>query len=170
MKSIAHASTLALTAAALPSPSLAQTAPSSRYERTSSAPAAQPSPPAANACREVSEVSCLVNGYADRCCEIYKQAAADPAAPGGPALPEKLDRQAVAAGLAGIDTSECRGKSAAHGDVAVSVKVSPAGAVTAVTVKSSPDPALEACVVAAARQGTFARTQRGGAFSYAWRF
>ena len=117
----------------------------------------QPRSPAAESC---SEITCLVNGYADKCCEIYRQPAS---------LPEKLEREAVAAGLAGIDTGECRG-SAAHGDVAVSVKVSPAGTVTSVTVKSSPDPALEACVVAAARQGTFAKTQRGGSFAYTWRF
>jgi TonB family protein len=85
-------------------------------------------------------------------------------------VPDSLDRAAVAAGLTRIDTSACRNRSSAHGDVAVSVRVSPAGSVTAVTVRSSPDPELSACVVAAAREGTFARTQRGGSFAYAWRF
>jgi len=42
--------------------------------------------------------------------------------------------------------------------------------VTVVTMRSSPDPALGACVTAAVRAGTFARTQRGGSFAYAWRF
>jgi predicted Zn finger-like uncharacterized protein len=132
--------------------------PSASQVSPGGSPPPQLSPhPAAEAC---SEVTCLVNGYADKCCEIYRQAAA---------LPEKLDRQAVAAGLAGIDASECRGKSSAHGDVAVSVKVSPAGAVTGVTVKSSPDPALSTCVTEVVQLATFARTQRGGAFAYTWR-
>jgi predicted Zn finger-like uncharacterized protein len=129
--------------------------------RTSSSPpiATRPaSPPAPSAPAEsCSEVTCIINGYADRCCEMYR-------------VPDSLDRAAVAAGLTRIDTSACRNRSSAHGDVAVSVRVSPAGSVTAVTVRSSPDPELSACVVAAAREGTFARTQRGGSFAYAWRF
>lgn len=131
-----------------------------------------------------SEVTCIVNGYADACCRIYRDAghrsasaasaapttsAASTAQP-DPAQPENLDRQAIAAGLSRIDTSACRDRSQAHGIVSVSIKVSAAGAVTAVTVKSSPDPALSACVTAAAREGSFARTQRGASFSYVWRF
>jgi hypothetical protein len=42
--------------------------------------------------------------------------------------------------------------------------------VTDVTVKSSPDPALDTCVTAAVRKGTFAATQHGGSFAYVWRF
>jgi len=42
--------------------------------------------------------------------------------------------------------------------------------VTAVTVRSSPDAALSACVTAAARKVSFARTQHGGSFAYVWRF
>lgn len=118
-----------------------------------------------------SEVTCIVNSYADKCCEIYREHAdSHVAPPPGPALPEGLDRPAIAAGLSRIDTRGCRDQSQAHGDVTVSIKVSPAGAVTAVTVRSSPDPALSACVNAAARKATFGQTQRGGSFAYVWRF
>jgi TonB family protein len=116
-----------------------------------------------------SEVSCIVSSYADKCCEIYRDHVGG-SGPPAPALPDSLDRAALAAGIARIDTSGCHDQSPAHGDVTVSVKVSPAGTVTAVTVKSSPDAALGACVTAAARKATFATTQRGGSFAYVWRF
>jgi hypothetical protein len=117
------------------------------------------------------EVTCIVNGYTDECCRIYREHAdSHGAPPAGPPLPDGLDRAAIAAGLTRIDTSGCRDQSPARGNVTASIKVSAAGAVTAVTVRSSPDPALSACVTAAARKGTFAPTQRGGSFSYVWRF
>jgi TonB family protein len=132
-----------------------------------SADAAAPPAHPAEAC---SEITCIVNGYNDSCCAMYRQ----PAAGGAPApradLPDGLDRAAIASGLGRIDTRGCGQQSPAHGDVKVSVKVSPAGAVTDVTVKSSPDPALDACVTAAVRKGTFPATQRGGSFAYLWRF
>jgi TonB family protein len=127
------------------------------------------SPPGtAEAC---SEVTCIVNGYADPCCAAFRR----PAAGGAPLaaraeLPEHLDRAAIADGLGRIDTSGCGKQSSAHGDVSVSVRVSPAGTVTGVTVRSSPDPALDACVTAAVNRSAFAATQRGGSFGYAWRF
>lgn len=118
------------------------------------------------------EVSCLVSNYADKCCEIYRKPAAGNEVTTAPAssLPDSLDRAAITAGLTHIDTSGCRDKSPAHGDVKVSIKVSSAGAVTAVNVKSSPAEELSACVTAAAQKGTFAKTQRGGSFAYVWRF
>ncbi len=122
--------------------------------------------PAADAC---SVVTCIVNGYADPCCAVHRRPAAAPA-PAGGGLPERLDRPAIASGLARIDTSGCGAQSPAHGEVKVSVQVAPSGAVTGVTVKSSPDPALEACVTAAVRKGAFPASQRGGSFGYAWRF
>jgi TonB family protein len=118
-------------------------------------------------------VTCIVNSYADKCCEIYREhtdSHAAPASAPGPALPDSLDRPAIAAGLSRIDTSKCHDQSPVHGDVTVSIKVSATGAVTAVTVRTSPDPALSACVTTAARKGAFAPTQRGGSFAYVWRF
>lgn len=134
--------------------------------RRASLRAASLAPAGAEAC---SEITCIVNGYADPCCAVHHRPAAAPA-PAGGELPERLDRPAIAGGLARIDTTGCGKQSPAHGDVKVSVQVSPAGAVTDVTVKSSPDPALEACVTAAVRKGAFPATRRGGAFGYAWRF
>jgi TonB family protein len=134
-----------------------------------SADAAAPPAHPAEAC---SVITCIVNDYADPCCAMYRR----PAAAGAPApapradLPDSLDRAAIASGLGRIDARGCGQQSAAHGDVKVSVKVSPAGAVADVTVKSSPDPALDACVTAAVRKGAFPATQRGGSFAYVWRF
>jgi hypothetical protein len=115
-------------------------------------------------------VTCIVNGYAEECCQIFRQrATARPAPPQlDPSLPDSLDRDAIAAGLAGIDVRGCRSLST-HGDVSASLKVVPDGTVAAVTVKSSPDASLGDCVTAAARKATFARTQRGRTFAYVWR-
>jgi TonB family protein len=127
-------------------------------------------PPDRNA-EACGEIACIVNGYVDPCCAIWSR---PPAAAPVPAdhtdLPDHLDRAAIASGLGRIDTRGCGKQSPAHGDVNVSVKVSPAGAITGVTVRNSPDPALDACVAAAVRQGTFPATQRGGSFGYVWRF
>lgn len=146
---------------------------SSPSSTTSSAsrvePAAPPLTPPKRAANACTEVSCVVSGYADKCCEIYRDHAGS-SPPPATTLPDSLDRAALAAGIARIDTSGCHDQSPARGDVTVSVKVSPAGAVTAVTVKSSPDAALSACVTAAAHKATFATTQRGGSFAYVWRF
>jgi hypothetical protein len=54
--------------------------------------------------------------------------------------------------------------------VNVSVKVASDGTVSSVTIKSTPDQALASCVTAAAKKGSFAKTQRGGSFAYFWRF
>lgn len=149
-------------------------------QRTSSPATSTPRPEAATALTlppkrtpdSCTEVSCVVSGYADKCCEIYrKPAAGNEVTPvTASSLPDSLDRAAITAGLTHIDTSGCHDKSQAHGDVKVSIKVSPAGAVTAVNMKSSPAEELSACVTAAAQKGTFAKTQRGGSFAYVWRF
>jgi TonB family protein len=114
-------------------------------------------------------VTCIVNGYADPCCAVHRRPAAAPAPTGGE-LPERLDRPAIAGGLARIDARGCGKQSSAHGEVKVSVQVAPSGAVAGVTIMSSPDPVLEACVTAAVRKGAFPATLRGGSFGYAWRF
>jgi len=64
----------------------------------------------------------------------------------------------------------CASRSSAKGEVKVGVKVSPAGSVSNVTVKSSPDPALGSCVSSAMEKATFAKTQKGGTFSYPFIF
>jgi hypothetical protein len=126
-------------------------------------------------------ITCLVDDNADPCCAVHRRPAAAPA-PASGELPERLDRPAIAGG-ARIDTSGCGKQSSAHGEVKVSVQVSPAGAVTGVTVKSSPDPAsgdrrdgqeLAGSGARALRdrrgaRGRVSATQRGGSFSYTWR-
>jgi len=64
----------------------------------------------------------------------------------------------------------CGSRSAAKGEVKVSVKVSPSGSVENVSVKSSPDAALGSCVQSAIEKASFAKTQRGGSFSYPFIF
>lgn len=116
-------------------------------------------------------ITCIVNGYTDPCCAIWRRpAVAAPAAAAGTELPDHLDRAVIAGVLAQIDTRGCGKQSPAHGDVKLSIKVSPTGAVTSVTVKTSPDPALDACVTAAVRKTNFGATQYGGSFAYVWRF
>jgi len=115
-------------------------------------------------------VSCAVDGYAGTCCEAFRPKTPTPGGRSTGARPENLDRAALSAGIATIRAQACGNRSAARGDVTVSVKVSAEGGVTAVKIKSSPDPALSSCVIAAVQRGTFAKTQRGGSFSYFWRF
>ena len=64
----------------------------------------------------------------------------------------------------------CGGKSSAKGEVKVSVQVAPTGAVSSVSVKSAPDPSLGSCVAAAMQKATFAKTEKGGKFSYPFIF
>ena len=124
--------------------------------------------PAKEAC---TDVSCAYSNYAEKCCEPFKPKTAPKPSTTAPSdLPENLDRAALAKGIATIKAQKCGASSAAKGDVTVSVKVTAEGTVSSVTVKSSPDPALSACVVREAKQGAFAKTKRGGSFSYFWRF
>ncbi|MEO8702263.1 MAG: GYF domain-containing protein [Kofleriaceae bacterium] len=150
-------------------PNRTTTASTNRTNRTTTTTALIVRPPAKEAC---SEVTCVVSGYAEKCCEIYKQKTPTPTrtiTPPGD-LPDGLDRASLAKGIATIKAQACGGRSSAHGDVNVSVKVGPGGNVVGVTVKSSPDPALSACVTAAAGSGSFPKSKRGGTFAYLWRF
>jgi hypothetical protein len=117
------------------------------------------------------EVSCVVSGYAERCCEAFRprhDTTPDPRPTAN--LPDALDRTALTEGIATIKAQACGGRSPAHGDVKVSIKVAPGGTVANVTIRSTPDDVLGACVTAAAQRGSFAKTKRGGTFSYLWRF
>ena len=104
---------------------------------------------------ECNEVTCAVNGYADACCAIYKS--------GG--IPEKLDKNLIAKGLASINARVCNGP----GEVSLSLTISPAGTVAGVSHRGQGDTPLAACVAAAAKRGSFPRTHRGGSFGYIWR-
>jgi len=133
------------------------------------APPTPPAPPAA----KCDQITCIVNGYDSECCRALR--GGTPLSPTGPApaasvLPENLDRAAITEGLGTISTRRCSGASSATGLVKAHLKVAADGVVTSVTVESSPDAALSACVVEQAQHGRFKPTQRGGSFSYVWRF
>jgi hypothetical protein len=100
-------------------------------------------------------VTCVVNGYADACCAIFKA--------GG--VPEKLDKPMIAKGLATIPARACKGP----GEVSLSLTVSPAGSVASVSHRGPGDTPLAQCVASAAKKGSFPKTQRGGTFGYVWR-
>ena len=163
-------------ASSAPAPASSAPAPTSPPRRTPSAPRRTPSTTSSTPATssrpaehdKCTDVSCAFSNYAEKCCVPFKPAATHPTQPQGE-LPDNLDRGMLTAGIATIDAQACAGRSAAHGDVSVSIKVSPAGAVTRVTIKSSPDPTLSSCVTAAAQKGTFAKTKRGGTFAYVWR-
>jgi hypothetical protein len=136
-------------------------------------PVAPVRPPTVPAVAQCDQVTCIVNGYSGECCRALQGGAPlSPTAPTAPAsmLPENLDRAAITEGLGTISTKRCGAASPATGLVKAHVKVSAAGTVTSVNVESSPDPALSACVVEQAQRGKFRPTQRGGSFSYVWRF
>src|SRR5688572_29155286 len=92
--------------------------------------------------------------------------------PPPPDLPAELSQAAISQGMAriksGIDA--CAARSQHQGTVTVSVKVMGSGAVDEVKVKSSPDGALGACVARAVQKAAFARTVKGGTFTYPFRF
>ena len=89
-----------------------------------------------------------------------------------PNLPAELSQAEISKGVARIKSriDACAAKSQAQGTVTVSVKVTGSGAVDEVKVKQTPDAALAVCVAAAMQKATFARTQKGGTFSYPFRF
>jgi predicted Zn finger-like uncharacterized protein len=158
-----------------PSPQVRAPAPSPQVRTPAPSPQVRaPAPPAPPAGPKCDQVTCIVNGYDSDCCRALR-GGGSPTGPTGSepvrsSLPENLDRAAITEGLATISTKRCSGASSVTGLVKAQLKVSAAGAVTAVNVQSSPDAALSACVVEQAQQGRFKPTQRGGSFSYVWRF
>ena len=92
--------------------------------------------------------------------------------PPPPNLPAELSQADISRGMAGIKSriDMCAAKSQAQGTVTVAVKVTGSGAVDDVKVKSTPDAALAVCVVKAVEKAAFARSVKGGAFSYSFRF
>jgi predicted Zn finger-like uncharacterized protein len=124
------------------------------------------------------EVSCVLNNYEGACCAKLKgRGGSKPsggAAPSGSKgdVPDGLDKAMISDGLSKVKAkaSSCSEKSAAKGQVKISVKVGPDGHVTSVTVKNTPDAALGACVQSVMQKATFGKTQTGGSFAYAYTF
>jgi predicted Zn finger-like uncharacterized protein len=166
---IAEAAPVTPAPAVTPEPARPRKEPAPQRPRRPEAPApVRATAPTNDGC---TEVSCIVNGYTDKCCEVYREKKQPVRAP-PPAreLPESLDKDAMTAGIAQIKAKSCGAASPATGVVKVSIKVSPAGSVASVTVRESPDDALASCVVAASKKATFPATQRGGTFTSVWRF
>jgi TonB family protein len=145
----------------------------------SNASSAAPSDSGGGGC---DEVSCVLNNYEGACCTKFKKGGnktpsggggtPPPSSGGGGNLPAGLDRDSIQAGIASVKpkANACGDKSSAKGMVMVHVKVGGDGHVNDVSVEKSPDPALSACVAAAIKKGTFAKTQNGGSFRIPFTF
>ncbi|HVK83725.1 MAG TPA: energy transducer TonB [Kofleriaceae bacterium] len=84
---------------------------------------------------------------------------------------DALDRAAISAAMAKVkaQVSSCA-KPNVKGTVKLNVTVAPAGTVASTKVASAPDEALGKCVAAAVGKATFAKTAKGGSFSYPFVF
>jgi predicted Zn finger-like uncharacterized protein len=141
--------------------------------------AEKPAPkPAASDSGGCDEVSCVLNNYEGACCAKFKKGGKpgggtpSGSKPAGGDLPDSLDRAMISDGVGKVKprVMSCGEKSAAKGQVKVSVKVGPDGRVTSVTVKNTPDAALGDCVASMMQKATFAKTQNGGSFAYPYTF
>jgi predicted Zn finger-like uncharacterized protein len=134
------------------------------------------------------EVSCLLGTASGPCCAKYNKkggggSTTSPTSPkatpppsgggGGGDLPETLDRDMISNGVGAVSGAAhaCSSKApGVKGKVKVHVKVSPAGTINGVDVSETPDPALGNCVAGAMSRAHFAKTQKGGSFSYPFVF
>ena len=87
-------------------------------------------------------------------------------------LPKELSQAEISKGMARIKSKidACAAKSQAEGTVTVYVKVAGSGAVDEVRVRQTPDGSLGACVSRAVQATAFARSQKGGTFTYPFKF
>jgi len=83
-----------------------------------------------------------------------------------------LDREMISFGISKVmpRVISCGGKSPAKGTVRVHIEVGGDGRVANVSVQNTPDAELGACVAAAVLDASFARTVKGGSFSYPFGF
>lgn len=127
------------------------------------------------------EVGCLLADRPPPCCSKYSGGGggggggSTRSGGGGSSnsnLPERLDRSHITQGINGVrgKVTGCGSKSPGKGQVKVSVKVEPSGSVGGVEVKSAPNSALGSCVAGAVKRARFAKTQKGGSFSYPFVF
>lgn len=116
------------------------------------------------------EVSCVLDRYARACCERYRPTDPGPKAQSG--LPETLDKAMVRSGIEKMKpvVIKCGEAAGVKGTVKIHVHVTPAGTIDEASVSSSPDAALGACVAAAVKKATFAKSQSGAAFTYPFAF
>ena len=107
------------------------------------------------------EVSCVLNNYEGDCCNKFKkQQSGDP---------ETLDRAAISAGIAKVKAKVMACGKAGGGKVKATVQVRANGTVASVKA-TAPNQVLGDCVEAAIETAQFAKTQKGGSFSYPFVF
>jgi len=116
------------------------------------------------------EVSCVLEKYTRPCCARYKPV--DTFKPSLSGQVESLDKVMVKEGIEGVKPRviACGEKFASKGTVKISMTVSADGAVKDTSVANSPDPELGTCVAQALRAATFAKTTKGGTFTYPFVF
>jgi molybdopterin adenylyltransferase len=129
------------------------------------APAAAPDAAPVVGDGDCGEVMCVMEKYARPCCAHWKPAD-EPHADGG------LDKPQIRAGVASVKPAviACGEKTPVKGTVKLAVTVDPSGAVQEVNVVAAPDDALGSCVATAMRKARFAKTTKGGSFSYPFVF
>ncbi len=136
------------------------------------------------------ELSCGLSSNPPPCCARYKKKSSDQllglsdkksksdddpllgAIAGDSNLPMRLGREDIAAGMDDIRSSvaACGRGGTAKGEVKVSVKVGRNGKVNQVRVRSATTEDLGKCVTQKVRRARFAKTQKGGTFSYPFVF
>ncbi len=111
------------------------------------------------------EVTCVMEKYARPCCAHWKPAEE-------PRTDDGLDRPQIRAGVASVKPAviACGEKTPVKGTVKLAVTVDPSGAVQEVNVVTAPDDTLGSCVATAMRRARFAKTTKGGSFSYPFVF
>jgi len=111
------------------------------------------------------EVTCVMEKYARPCCAHWKPAEE-------PHTDDSLDKPQIRAGVASVKPAVigCGEKTPVKGTVKLAVTVDPSGAVQEVNVVAAPDDALGSCVATAMRRARFAKTAKGGSFSYPFVF
>lgn len=144
--------------------------PRPRAERAESAAS---SPAGAAECLD--EVACLLASNPPACCtrapssETGKPKASAPRDE-DTALPDKLDRAAIQAGIGQVRERVAACERHGTGTVSLSVRVDGDGRVSAVDVKSAPSQALGSCVAQAVEDARFARSRSGQRFVYPFVF
>jgi predicted Zn finger-like uncharacterized protein len=119
------------------------------------------------------QITCVANDYKGDCCAPFRPTGERmPPVDSRAGLPETLELGAVRNGMASVRARiiACGSRSSVKGEVRVAIKVDADGRVSSTTVKATPDPVLGTCVEAAIKKATFARTQKGGGFTYPWKF
>lgn len=138
-------------------------------------PAAGQSSAQAPAAECLDEVACLLASNPPACCTRAPSSRTGQAQAASPheedtALPDKLDRAAIQAGMARVRARVAACERHGTGTVSLSVRVDGDGRVSAVDVKSAPSQALGACAAQAVEDARFARSRSGQRFVYPFVF